>query len=101
MVAAAGLVAAAVAFLAFGLYQLFLADLLQEASEQSSGLRGLGMMSVKRLGRMNQRLMWPGYETRIRRQLIKAGEPSQLQPEEILATQELAFLGCLVLGLIF
>ena len=101
MILGAGLVAGTVGFGAYGIYQLFLQQVLDEVREQSSGLRGVGMLSVRRLGKLNQRFMWPGYENPIRRQLIRAGEPDQLQPEEIMAMQEMAFVGSLVFGLIF
>src|SRR5688572_7132192 len=97
MIFAALLAAGAVALLALGLYEVFLRQMLDEAREQQ-GVRGFSRMSVKRLGRFNQRIMWPGYENRVRRQLIRAGDPQQLLPEEIMSMQELGFIFSLLFG---
>jgi tight adherence protein C len=44
--------------------------------------------------------MWPGYENKMRKKLIKAGEPSALKPEDIMALQEISAVLGLLAGLI-
>ena len=44
--------------------------------------------------------MWPGYEAKMRRSLIKAGEPQGYKPEDIMALQEVGFVVGLLVGLI-
>jgi tight adherence protein C len=48
---------------------------------------------------MNRRFIWPSYEAKMRRNLIKAGEPSGYKPEDIMAMQELGAIGGLLFGL--
>jgi tight adherence protein C len=49
---------------------------------------------------MNRRFMWPGYEARMRKNLIKAGDPSGYKPEDIMALQELGWVVGLLGGLV-
>jgi tight adherence protein C len=44
--------------------------------------------------------MWPGYEDKMRRSLIKAGEPKTYKPEDIMALQEIGFIFGLIFGLV-
>ncbi|NOJ98168.1 type II secretion system F family protein [Corallococcus sp. CA049B] len=92
------LTAGAVAFLGIGLYSNLLERFLTEVRDESAGgMKGAGSVAIRKLGSMNRRFMWPGYESKTRRKLIKAGEPSQYKPEDIMALQEVsAFLGLLV-----
>ncbi|RKH87806.1 type II secretion system F family protein, partial [Corallococcus sp. AB038B] len=45
------------------------------------------------------RFMWPSYEAKARRNLIKAGEPQGYKPEDIMALQEVSFVVGLLMGL--
>ncbi len=101
MVTGVAMGAAAISFLAYGLYLSFLQDFLNEAKEQNTSLRGMGSMGLRRLGQLNQRIMWPGYENRMRRQLVRAGEPDDLRPEDIMAMQEIGLVVGVLFGLFF
>lgn len=93
--------AASVSLLGHGLYQRYLGRLIAEVRDESSGgVRGAGMVLVRRLGALNRRFMWPGYEARVRRSLVKGGEPLAYGPEDILALQELSAVAGLLMGLI-
>ncbi|EAU65594.1 Flp pilus assembly protein TadC [Stigmatella aurantiaca DW4/3-1] len=52
------------------------------------------------MGAVNRRIMWPGYESKMRRKLIKAGDPSGYKPEDIMALQEIGLVIGLIMGLI-
>ncbi len=52
------------------------------------------------LARMNRPLLRPRYEAAIRRRLIQAGEPRDLQPLHLLTLQQIGFLCGLALGLV-
>lgn len=98
---AAACTAGAVAFLLAGLYTNLLERFIAEVQDESAGgMSGAGSVVVRKLGVMNRRFMWPGYEDRMRRSLVKAGEPSAYKPEDVMALQELGFLGGLIFGLI-
>lgn len=74
------------------------APLLLEVSEESAGgVSGVGSVAVRKLGVVNRRFVWPRYQDKMRRNLIKAGEPNAFKPEDILALQEIG----LVVGLLF
>lgn len=94
------LFAAAGAFVVYGLIDGMFGRLLGEMQEESDGVRGARMVLVRRLGAANRRFIWPSYEMRVRRQLIRAGEPSGYKPEDILALQEVGFFVGLLAGLI-
>ncbi len=101
MVMAAMMTAGAVAFAGVGLYHnLFEKFLVEVRDESAGGVKGAGNVMVRRLGAMNRRFIWPGYEARMRRRLIKGGEPKGYKPEDILALQEIGFVVGLVFGLI-
>lgn len=94
------LTAGAVAFLGVGLYTNVLERFLTEVRDESAGgVKGAGSVAVRKLGAMNRRFMWPGYESKTRRKLIKAGEPSQYKPEDIMALQEVSAFLALLAGL--
>ncbi len=98
---AAVFTAGAVAFLLAGLYTNLLERFITEVQEESAGgMAGAGGVVIRKLGVMNRRFMWPGYEDRMRRSLIKAGEPQAYKPEDIMALQEIGFSAGLVFGLI-
>jgi tight adherence protein C len=93
--------AASVSLLGHGLYQRFLGQLIAEVRGASSGgVKGAGRVLVRRLGVLNRRLMTPAYEARVRKSLVKGGEPQACTPEDILALQELSALVGLLVGLI-
>ncbi|WNG35994.1 type II secretion system F family protein [Archangium minus] len=92
--------AASAGFLGFGVYQNYFSQLVSEMRDDAGGVQGLGSVAIRRLGALNRRLMWPGYETKMRRNLIKAGEPQAFKPEDIMALQEIGTVIGLLAGLI-
>jgi tight adherence protein C len=97
----APLVVAAAFLFGLGLWDVFLARVFGEVGEEKSGfLEALKVVLLRQMGVLNRRIMWPSYENRIRRKLITAGEPAQLKPEEVMALQEVACLGFLLVALI-
>ncbi len=94
----ATLTAGAVALLAAGIYANFLEKFLTEVTDESAGgMQGASSIVVRKLGIMNRKFMWPGYEDKMRKSLTKAGEPQQYKPEDVMALQEIG----LVVGLLF
>ncbi|MCP3145299.1 type II secretion system F family protein [Pyxidicoccus xibeiensis] len=94
------LFAGAVGFLGLGLYQTLLERFLTEVRDESAGgMKGFGSVAIRKLGAMNRRFMWPGYEAKQRRNLIKAGEPQGYKPEDIMALQEVSAVVGLLMGL--
>lgn len=90
----------AVTLLAFGLYSNLFERFVSEVQEESSGgVRGAGSVAIRKMGSFNRRFMWPGYEAKMRRTLIKAGEPRGFKPEDILALQEVGFIVGVLFGL--
>ena len=90
-----------VTFLGVGLYETMLARFINEVRDESAGgMKGAGSVFIRRLGAMNRRFMWPSFETKMRRKLIKAGDPKGYAPEDILALQEVGFVVGLLGGLI-
>ncbi len=92
--------AAAGVFLSYGVYQNFIVRFLSEVRDESSGVKGLGSVTIRKLGSFNRRLMWPGYEARMRRRLVKAGEPFGFKPEDIMVLQEVSGIIGLLAGLV-
>jgi tight adherence protein C len=92
----------AAAFLAtLGSWDMFLAKFFSEVQEEeSSFLKAFRQVALRQLGTFNRRFMWPSYEAKVRRKLIKAGEPAQLRPEEVMAMQEIGFVVGALMGLI-
>src|SRR5688572_26233825 len=81
--------AAAMAFLGIGIYNNVFHGFVSEVTEESAGgMRGIGSVAIRKLGSMNRKFMWPGYEAKMRKNLIKAGDPSGYKPEDIMALQE-------------
>ncbi|MCL2012135.1 MAG: type II secretion system F family protein [Cystobacterineae bacterium] len=90
--------AAAIWLFVYWLYRSYLQKLSEEISNESlGGMKGAGNVIIRRLGVINRQFMWPAYDHRIRRQLVRAGEPADYHPEEFMALQEIG----LVLGLVF
>jgi tight adherence protein C len=93
--------AAAMAFLGIGIYNNVFHGFVSEVSEESAGgMRGIGSVAIRKLGAMNRKFMWPGYEAKMRKNLIKAGDPSGYKPEDIMALQEIGAVCGLLGGLI-
>jgi tight adherence protein C len=88
------------AVLGAGIYNLFQPFVTEVSEESGGGVKGAGSVAIRKLGQMNRRLMWPSYESKMRRNLIKAGEPSGYKPEDIMALQEVGFIVGLIMGLI-
>lgn len=101
LVFAAAIGAASIAFLALGLYtNLFEQFIVEVQQESGGGAKGAGNIAVKRLGVINRKLMWPSYEDRLRRMLIRAGQPQSYAPEDIMALQEIGLVVGLLIGLV-
>ena len=101
MAFAAIFTAGAVGFLAVGLWgTLFEAFVTEVREESAGGAAGVGDVLVRKLGTWSRKFMWPGYEEKRRRQLIKAGDPKGYKPEDILALQEIGFVVGELFGLI-
>ncbi len=93
--------AAAAALLSSGIYYTFLERFVTEVQEESSGgMSGASAIAIRKLGLLNRRFMWPGYEEKMRRSLTKAGDPNAYKPEEIMSLQELGFVGGLIFGIV-
>lgn len=100
LVIAAALGAAAVAFMSIGVYSNWLEQFVGEVQEGAVGSPvAAGNIIIKRLGVLNRGLMWPAYENRVRRMLIRGGLPQTFAPEDILALQEIGLVLGLLLGL--
>ncbi len=88
-------------FLFVGLWETFLAQYFSEVREEKTTfLQGLQKVLLRRLGIFNRRFMWPSYEAKRHKELIKAGEPANLKPEEMMALQQIAFVFFTVFGLL-
>lgn len=93
--------ATAAGFLGFGVYQNYFSQFVSEVAEESTGgVKGFGSVTIRKLGALNRRIMWPRYESRMRRNLVRAGEPQAFKPEDIMALQEMSGLAGLLAGLI-
>ena len=90
-----------IGFLGIGLYtNLFERFIVEVKEESAGGVQGVGSVAIRKLGSMNRRFMWPGYESKMRRRLIKGGEPKSYKPEDVMALQEIGFGVGLLFGLI-
>ncbi|WNG27917.1 type II secretion system F family protein [Cystobacter fuscus] len=93
--------AASVGFFGFGVYQNYFSQFVSEVRDESAGgVAGFGSVAIRKLGVMNRRFMWPGYENKMRRALIRAGEPQAFKPEDIMALQEISAAVGLLAGLV-
>ena len=95
-----GLWVATAAFLGIAGYNLFAPFASEVSAESAGGMKGVGSVAIRKLGAMNRRFMWPGYEAKTRKDLIKAGDPQGYKPEDIMALQEVGFVVGLIMGLI-
>jgi tight adherence protein C len=98
---AAMLAGGSVLFLSLGVYENVLSKFLAEVQADSGGsVSGLGSLLIRKVGVINRRFIWMSYEARLRKQLIRGGEPHGYKPEDIMALQELGFVVGLFAGLI-
>jgi len=95
------LVGTSTLLLVLWIYQTLFEQFFVEVREESAGgVRGLGSVALRRLGLMNRRLMWPAFELRVRKALVKAGEPRGYRPEDVMAMQEVGFVLGLMAGVV-
>ncbi|MBL9037943.1 MAG: type II secretion system F family protein [Archangium sp.] len=52
------------------------------------------------MGILNRKFMWPSYEDRLRRNLVRAGQPQGYTPEDVMALQEIGLIVGTVFGLL-
>ena len=101
MVGSAVFAAGAFGFLAVGLYtNVFERFIVEVIEESAGGVSGVGSVMVRKMGVANRRFMWPGYEAKMRRRLIKSGDPKGYKPEDMMALQEIGSVVGLLFGLI-
>ncbi len=100
MVLAVLLFAGAAGLAGLGVSNAVAPFLIEVRDESAGGMQGASSVVIRKLGVMNRRFMWPGYEDRMRRSLVKAGEPSSYKPEDIMALQEIGFFVGLIFGLL-
>ncbi len=84
-----------------GFYELWLKQFFEEVQEEggASLIQSMRNVFLRKLGSMNRRVIWPRYEMRVRKQLVKAGDPAGLKPEEMLGLQEISFVFFTIFGL--
>jgi len=91
-------------FVAFGgiwVYNSFFAQFVSEVSgESAGGMKGAGSVAIRKLGSHCRRFMWPAYEAKTRKAIIKGGEPLGYKPEDIMALQVIGSVVGLFMGLI-
>jgi len=82
-------------------YEGFFRRFFEEVGQQDerSMLLSLRNVLLSRLGVVNRRFMSQRYEVNTRRKLVKAGDPADLKPEEMMGLHEIGFFAGLVLGL--
>lgn len=97
---AAVLFAGSLGMVGLGLTNVVSPFLIEVKEESAGGVSGAGSVAVRKLGVINRRFMWPGYEDKMRRSLIKAGEPETYKPEDIMALQEIGLGVGLLFGLV-
>lgn len=100
MVVAAVMFAGSLGMAGLGLSNSVAPFLIEVREESAGGVAGAGSVVVRKLGVANRRIMWPGYEDKMRRNLVKAGEPKTYKPEDIMALQEIGFVVGVLFGLI-
>lgn len=100
MVVAAVMFAGSLGMAGLGLGNTVAPFLIEVREESAGGVSGAGSVVVRKLGVANRRIMWPGYEDKMRRSLVKAGEPQAYKPEDVMALQEIGFVVGILFGLI-
>ncbi|RLB59451.1 MAG: type II secretion system F family protein [Deltaproteobacteria bacterium] len=95
------LIMGGVFFIVYGVWELVVKRMMSEAQEleERSTIRALRKIVLRRLGTLNRRFIWPSYENHLRKRIIAAGGLGELQPEEILALQELSTVFFTIVGL--
>jgi tight adherence protein C len=95
------MISASVIFFALWLHQVTLQKFFSEVQEESAGgVSGAGSVALRKLGSLNRQLIWPAYELKVQKQLIRAGDLKGYKPEDILALQEVGTVVGLLFGLI-
>ncbi len=95
------LVTGAATFLGLWVHGTVLGGFLDELRQDADGrVLGVGSIAIRRLGAVNRSLIWPAFEAKMRRRLVKAGEPRGYAPEDILAMQEVGAVIGLIVGLL-
>lgn len=101
MAVAVLLAAGAMGLLGYFVYVNFLGGFLHEVSEESAGsVKRVSSVVIRKLGTAHQRFVWPAYADRMRRRLIRAGEPGGYRPEDIFVFQEFGLIFGLLFGLV-
>jgi tight adherence protein C len=83
--------------LATAVYEIWLAPFFADVHVHVSRGISFSTAAIRQLGSLNRRLMPAGYQRRVSKNLSKAGRPRELQPQDIIALQEIGF----VLGSLF
>lgn len=88
-------------FFVVAIYENFLKRFFEEVGQQDerSFLKAMQKVVLARLGVVNRRFMSERFESRVRRNLVKAGDPADLKAEEVLGLQELGAIIGLLAGL--
>jgi len=95
------MITGSVTFLGLWLYQAVLQRFLLEVRDESTGgVGGAGTVALRRLGSINRALIWPSYEARVARQLVRAGDVRGYKPEDILSLQQVGWVLGMLFGLI-
>lgn len=100
MFGSVALASGAAALLGFSVYRQYFEKLVDEAQEHAKeGAQGVFDFLVRRLGQSVKALVGQRYSERITKQLIRAGNPYQFKPQDILALQIISAALGLLLGL--
>lgn len=94
-------IGASVTVVSHAVFQRYAATLerfVVDAKDESPGAGGAAAVFFRRLGAFNRRFVWASFDARVRKLLIKAGEPRSYQPEDVLAMIEVGTLVGLLLG---
>ncbi|HLL54328.1 MAG TPA: type II secretion system F family protein [Myxococcaceae bacterium] len=95
------MIGASVTFFSLWIHQVALRKFFSEVQEESTGgVSGAGSVVLRKLGSLNRQLIWPAYELKVQKQLIRAGDLKGYKPEDILALQEVGTVVGLLFGLI-
>jgi tight adherence protein C len=99
--ASASLLASSVTLVCVALYRLVHARLVARTGRPRDGRPASALASLSGwLSSINRPLLRPSYQSTLRRHLIKAGEPRDLEPLHLLTLQEIGLVCGLALGLV-
>lgn len=92
----------AVFFLILGVWEGFLKKFVSEAKslEDSSFMKAVRKVVLRRLATINRKFIWPKYERRINRRVTHAGGLEGLTADEFMAAQQIALVFFTVFGLL-